>query len=313
MRMRRFWIGALIVPLALVLNACRVQTDFEILNADEFRYTYDLSIPADPEEVLTGEEICESLGQTEAERIDVQPYDDERIGCRWTMTLSIHETNEMITLADDVWTFQVTPEMLEDQRGQMEQLEGVIVTVRFPGEVISHNGSSTVDGTTVTWTDIDEIFGEEGLLATANDVDGGSPPGSILPTDPYTNLPTPTAEVTSPAEVEPTPTAQPTVTQTVPTANPEQTAIGGRDATQDGTGGHGMGIPWWVWVVGAAVAVMGITGFSLRGRNKKPGAASAAPAPVDPFEDDDLDAEPADSHEDTGDDDGADSSTGRGD
>lgn len=271
--MRRRGFAVLVVPILLALSACRIETGFEILNADEFRYTYDLSVPADSEENLTPEEICESLVQSEGDRVEAEAYADENIGCRLTMVLAINDTDGMISLADDVWTFTIAPEMLEDQRGQMEQLDEVVVSVTFPAEVISHSGSSTLDGTTVTWTDIDEIFGEEGLSATARDVEGGSAPGSILPTDPGLDTATPTAQ---PTESAPTETAVPTATAT-PTADPTSTPTGinGRDATRDDVGEPGSGFPWWGWVIGAVVAVLGITGFSLRGK-KKPAEGETA-------------------------------------
>ena len=43
------------------------------------------------------------------------------------------------------------------------------LAVTFPGDVTSHNGSSTVEGRTVTWTDPDDMFTGEGLKATSKE------------------------------------------------------------------------------------------------------------------------------------------------
>jgi hypothetical protein len=53
------------------------------------------------------------------------------------------------------------------------------VAVTFPGEVTSHSGSSTVEGTTVIWTNPDDAFTGDGLKATSK---GASP---LLPELPW--------------------------------------------------------------------------------------------------------------------------------
>lgn len=43
------------------------------------------------------------------------------------------------------------------------------IAVTFPGEVTSHSGSSTVDGTTVTWTNPDDALTGDGLKASSKE------------------------------------------------------------------------------------------------------------------------------------------------
>jgi len=43
------------------------------------------------------------------------------------------------------------------------------IAVTFPGEVTSHSGSSTVEGTTVTWTNPDDALTGDGLKATSKE------------------------------------------------------------------------------------------------------------------------------------------------
>ncbi|MSS46031.1 hypothetical protein FYJ43_08260 [Cutibacterium sp. WCA-380-WT-3A] len=46
------------------------------------------------------------------------------------------------------------------------------VSVAFPGTVLSHSGSSTVDGNTVTWTDVNDLVSAQGLTAAGKDESG---------------------------------------------------------------------------------------------------------------------------------------------
>ena len=44
----------------------------------------------------------------------------------------------------------------------------------FPGTVLSHSGSSKVDGGTVTWTDVNDLLSPDGLTASGKS-QGGLP------------------------------------------------------------------------------------------------------------------------------------------
>lgn len=69
-------------------------------------------------------------------------------------------------------TLGLTPEMLDE----------FSVAVTFPAEVTSHNGSSTVEGTTVTWTDPEDLLGgEEGLQATSKAASIAAIPNDMRP------------------------------------------------------------------------------------------------------------------------------------
>lgn len=56
----------------------------------------------------------------------------------------------------------------------MSDISGFKVSVTFPGTVLSHSGSSTVDGNTATWTDVNDLLSPDGLTASGKS-QGGLP------------------------------------------------------------------------------------------------------------------------------------------
>lgn len=251
---RRFVTLALVIPVIVLLAACRVQAEVEILNRDEFIYVYDLGIPADSPDAASPDEICGSLPQDESGTMDAQPYaEDGYLGCRWTMILPIDDTEGRLTLNDGVWTFRVTPEMLEDQRGQQDQIGELSISIAFPGEVIEHNSTNPVTGATVVWDDVAEVFDDEGLFATAHDIAGGSPPGSILPTDPE-------SPEASPMPSSPTPTKAPSGTASA-TPSGETPTDPGTEPTQEDNNQ----LPIWLWIAAGVVVAIGLIAYTIRG------------------------------------------------
>lgn len=272
MWVRRFMTLALITPVIVLLAACRVQAEVEILNRDEFGYSYDLGIPADSPDAATPEEICESLPQEATEPVDAQPYaDDGFLGCRWTMVLPVDDTEGRLILDDDVWTFRVTPEMLEDQRGQQDQIGELRITITFPGEVIEHNSTNPVTGTTVVWDDVVEIFDEEGLFATAHDIAGGSPPGSVLPTDPESTEPSPTPSTTAP-----TPSSTPPTTPSAETSAPVEPGT----EPGDEVAGDDRRLPIGLWIAAGVVVAIGLIVYTIRGGKNGGTAGGDSPAGI---------------------------------
>jgi hypothetical protein len=84
-----------------------------------------------------------------------------------------------IVHADGEYRFAMASGEIDVSTGGQDQVTAALftdfrVSVTFPGEVTSHNGSSTVEGTTVTWTDASDLTSGEGLRATADE------PGSVL-------------------------------------------------------------------------------------------------------------------------------------
>ena len=171
----RSLIAVLIVPVLLLLSSCvRMQSEYEILGDDELRMSVDMGVQNEflEDEDRNDPDLCANNGLVESESLTVEQYvedgDDGYTGCRQVGTARISDKPENTLFQlddDDVWTFHL-------QGGQGENLKpdaftdfGVSVT--FPGKVLSHSGSSTVDGTTVTWTDPKDFAAGDGLTATA--------------------------------------------------------------------------------------------------------------------------------------------------
>ena len=64
----------------------------------------------------------------------------------------------------------VDPSDISDMAG----IKDSKVSVTFPGTVLSHSGSSKVDGNTATWTDVNDLFSTGGLTASGKS-QGGLP------------------------------------------------------------------------------------------------------------------------------------------
>lgn len=187
-RLTRRLIALLTIPLVLVLTSCmRLTTDYEIVNADEIHLTADIGMQNSFADQMGSEmpDLCaqdDSLGDVDNAKLE--PYTEEGpdgyTGCRISGTGRLADMSgggTAITFADDVWTFH----MEGDEAGEemsAEMFTDFRVSVTFPGEVLSHNGTSTVDGNTVTWTDPNDMFTAEGLKATGSDEGGGA--GDLL-------------------------------------------------------------------------------------------------------------------------------------
>lgn len=176
---RRVW-AALLLPVLVLLSGCiRYQVDYEIKDEQTINLSMDVGIKKDSTaaEDTTPVKMCESEG-TEVKDVTKEPYDDGTfIGCRFTGTASAtdlmrEQTGLTIRKQDDgTWLFEMEGEATDDQTSDIsaEMFTEFQVSVTFPGKVLSHNGSSTVAGTTVTWADANDMYTSEGLRATGED------------------------------------------------------------------------------------------------------------------------------------------------
>lgn len=172
----------LCVPLMIMLSSCvRMKATYEIKSETEADVSIDMGMlksAADQGgQSRTKESMCEGDGGLASptkgvKNAKAEPYDDgEYIGCKVTGTAQISEL-EVLTLKDDVWTFDMKSGDSSGSGEDASLFTDFKVSVKFPGKVLTHNGSSTVQGTTVTWTDPKDIFTSEGLKATAEHKSG---------------------------------------------------------------------------------------------------------------------------------------------
>ncbi|MDO4413174.1 hypothetical protein [Cutibacterium sp.] len=101
--------------------------------------------------------------------------DDQYIGCTFSSDVTATEFNagvgSKIIFDKDKVTFTMDAGYFDDVAGVGVPRDTSLITaftlsVTFPGKVLSHSGSSTVDGSTVTWTDPHDVFSSAGLSAT---------------------------------------------------------------------------------------------------------------------------------------------------
>ena len=175
----------LVVPLLLLLSGCiRMTADYEILGDDAVKATIDFGMRNDVVAEM-GEEVpnfCEEEGLMDADGLTAEEYvdegDDGYTGCRLTGTTTIAQLNESGTslqLEDGTWTFLMEGDDAEDASGMTaDMFSDFAIRVTFPSKVLTHNGASTVESTTVIWADASDLLTEEGLKATAEN-GGGLP------------------------------------------------------------------------------------------------------------------------------------------
>lgn len=175
-RLPRRLIALMVIPLLVSMSGCmRLKADYEILGNDQVKILMDIGMQNQTLQQMGQEapDFCEQAGTmggpiTEVDYADEGP--DGYTGCRIEGTAPLSEVNNSSTtlvLDEDLWTFH----MVGDDGGGAEGLTADMfsdfeVRVTFPGTVVSSNGTSTVEGSTVIWTSPTDLFTEEGLLAT---------------------------------------------------------------------------------------------------------------------------------------------------
>ncbi len=178
MKFRRL-LALLAIPIILLLSSCvRMQSHYEIVGDDEIQMAVDIGVQNKfiEDEDRDDPDLCASNGLIETDTLSVEQYredgEDGYTGCRQVGTAKISDKpeNTLFTLDDDVWTFT-----MEGGRGEQMKPDAFTdfeVSVTFPGKVLTHSGASTVDGTTVTWSDPKDYTDGDGLTATANNSAG---------------------------------------------------------------------------------------------------------------------------------------------
>ncbi|GGO95672.1 LppM family (lipo)protein [Actinomyces gaoshouyii] len=189
---RRKLTAALLLPTAaLALAACGGDVDFVIHDNDTFDLTmvaWDstnsglLTKQTCTEETMAGQGFSSSNLPDGAQPTYTFGDKDGSPSCTLEMKgIKLSDTNSSgsngIKHEGDTYVFNWDASDMQDS--SQGALPGVAVSlnVTFPGEVIEHNGSSTVDGTKVTWKNI-ITESESTLHAVGKDKGSDSSPGS---------------------------------------------------------------------------------------------------------------------------------------
>lgn len=181
----------LAIPLLLVLTSCiRMTMDIDIDSPERIDVKADIGMQNAAAKEMGGElpDFCEEAGLSgELDGATTEPYSDEGdagyTGCRVEGTNTLAEMSSSggpgLKLEDGIWTFEMEGGDADAEGMSANMVSDFRISVTFPGEVLTHNGTSTVEGTTVTWSNASDLLSSEGLHATARDSGGaGASPGS---------------------------------------------------------------------------------------------------------------------------------------
>jgi len=164
----------------LVLGGCmKMEMSVGIKSDDDIRVKMVVGIQEDAAaamaengEEMTPEDLCGQAGSdtgvTDATVKDVS--DDGYIACEMSGTTDLESMADSLQHADGKYTFTMVSDEGDASAGLgANMFDSFKISVTFPGKVLEHNGSSTVQGTTVTWTDPNDLYGSEGLRAVGKD------------------------------------------------------------------------------------------------------------------------------------------------
>jgi hypothetical protein len=178
--LRRCSVALLMLPLVLMLAGCvKYETAIKISANDRVDISMLLAVQQQYASLVR--ESCTPSGTSAVPTGSISPYSqDGYVGCTIKgsgIPLS-NASNQSgvfsITHQNAQYTFQMkntTSDTTSDTSLTSAMFTTFKVAVTFPGEVISHSGSSTVEGTTVTWTNPDDALKGRGLKATSKEAD----------------------------------------------------------------------------------------------------------------------------------------------
>lgn len=180
----------LLAPLLLLAGCVKFDTAMEIKDEDHIHVKATVGISKSMAD-MSGEDLTsqfsncsdvKGMGGGASSAKGEKFEDDQYIGCTYSGDITAAEYNKKddgskITFDKDKVTFKMNAGYFNDAGGSTESLDASMlsdfkVSIIFPGKVLSHSGSSKVDGNTVTWTDPKDVFSSEGLSATGERNDG---------------------------------------------------------------------------------------------------------------------------------------------
>lgn len=181
----RSGLALVLVPMVLLLSSCmRFESAVEIKSKDDITVSIDLAMQTATLQMsgmsTSPESFCAEFNSGAGSNVEMTPYaDDVYTGCRMRIAgglgdQTISSTGFTLQLVDGIWTFRTAPSDVGATSGMPagiapSMFDSFRVDVTFPGEVLTHNGSSTLSGRTVTWTNPNDLFAAQGLYATGKD------------------------------------------------------------------------------------------------------------------------------------------------
>lgn len=170
------------LPLVLLLSGClKMDTNFKI-SADD-RVTGSMLLAIQQQYAGLIRDTCDpkTAGQGTLPEGTITPYTDGGyVGCTITFsgpTSAFNDSKDLIIRHQDGQYLFFMVNRPSDTASGMSgtpetsrlMFDSFRVSVTFPGQVTSHSGSSTVQGTTVTWTDPMDMVSGDGLKATSQE------------------------------------------------------------------------------------------------------------------------------------------------
>ena len=166
----------LLLAAVVLLSGCVMRVNAEITIKDDSaidivsEYAFDTSKGAQIEgEPVTKDNVCTLVSQrlrTDGSK-NIAFDEGGFVGCRSTERRSLELLSALGILRREglVYHFRASAPDLP-QVADPNQVSDFKVSVSFPDKVLSHNGSSTVAGNTVTWTDPKDLLNGNGLEAS---------------------------------------------------------------------------------------------------------------------------------------------------
>jgi len=143
-------------------------------------------------EPLSIEDMCSEsstgIGSGGADYTVRDVSDADYMACEMSGTTTLADMDGSLERVDGTYVFTMTSDEEDADAGAAGaamaagMFDSFRVSVTFPGQVLEHNGSSKVDGTTVTWDDPRDMMAAEGLRAVGEATgSGGSSSGRETP------------------------------------------------------------------------------------------------------------------------------------
>lgn len=180
---RRRLLAVLVLPFVLLLAGCgRLYADYEIQDADTMNLAFDVGFQSSyaEQQFDSADALCEEM-QAEGSSfgdVEVTAYDEDGIwGCRAEGIMERGEFGDGMELAEEGGEYHLTFDLGADQAPTQEDIDMLAsgygadasafdfrMSFTFPGKVLESAGG-TVDGKTVTYTDLTEL--SQGVDITA--------------------------------------------------------------------------------------------------------------------------------------------------
>ena len=179
---------ALVLPLLVLLSGC-VKFDATSTIGSDDKISASVTLAVQDDYSFGVDQLCETtLGSMLPGGQSSSYSQGGYTGCTVSVqgvAISTFATTPFLTIKHEngQYSFELSSSVASAVGGSSGAglvFDSFSFAVTFPGEVLTHSGSSTVSGTTVTWTDADDLLSGDGLQATSKE-SGGWSLGGMLP------------------------------------------------------------------------------------------------------------------------------------